>query len=85
MEMSRWTWLSAVPCALLPLAPVHDIRLVAHGAALGLVVFGALAYAFRRPNPAPATFGYHEIFHLLVIGAAAFHFVAIAAYVLPQA
>ena len=51
----------------------------------GLYTLGALAYAFRRPNPAPATFGYHEIFHLLVIGAAAVHFVAIAAFVLPQA
>ena len=50
----------------------------------GLYTLGALAYAFRRPNPAPATFGYHEIFHLLVIGAAAVHFVAIAAFVLPQ-
>ena len=35
------------------------------------------------PNPAPATFGYHEIFHLLVIGAAVVHFVAIAAFVAP--
>ena len=51
----------------------------------GLYTLGALAYALRRPNPAPATFGYHEIFHLLVIGAAAVHFVAIAAFVLPQA
>jgi hemolysin III len=50
----------------------------------GLYTLGALAYALRRPNPAPAVFGYHEIFHLLVIGAAAAHFVAIAAYVLPQ-
>ena len=45
----------------------------------GLYTLGALAYALRRPNPAPAVFGYHEIFHLLVIGAAAAHFVAIAA------
>src|SRR5205823_3233188 len=28
---------------------------------------GALIYALKRPNPAPATFGYHEIFHLLVV------------------
>ena len=44
-----------------------------------LYTLGALAYALKRPNPLPATFGYHEIFHLLVIGAAAVHFVAIAA------
>jgi hemolysin III len=48
-----------------------------------LYTLGAVTYALRRPNPAPAVFGYHEIFHLLVIGAAATHFVAIAAFVLP--
>ena len=51
----------------------------------GLYTLGALTYAFRRPNPAPATFGYHEIFHVLVIAAAATHFIAIAAFVLPLA
>ena len=50
-----------------------------------LYTLGALAYAFRRPNPVPAVFGYHEIFHLLVIGAAVAHFVAIAAFVAPLA
>ena len=40
---------------------------------------------WKRPNPAPDVFGYHEIFHLLVIGAAIVHFVAIAAFVLPEA
>ena len=38
---------------------------------------GALAYAFKRPDPWPAVFGYHEIFHALVVLAAACHFVAI--------
>jgi hemolysin III len=50
----------------------------------GLYTLGALTYAIRRPNPRPAVFGYHEIFHLFVIGAALTHFVAIAAFVLPQ-
>ena len=50
----------------------------------GLYTLGALAYATKRPNPAPAVFGYHEIFHLLVIGAAVVHFVAIAGFVLPR-
>jgi hemolysin III len=51
----------------------------------GLYTIGALAYAFKRPNPVPGVFGYHEIFHLFVIGAAAVHFVAIAAFVAPRA
>ncbi|MBC7429952.1 MAG: hemolysin III family protein [Bacteriovorax sp.] len=38
---------------------------------------GAVIYAVKRPNPWPKTFGYHEIFHLLVIMGAAFHFIVI--------
>ncbi len=40
-------------------------------------------YARQRPDPNPAVFGYHEIFHLLVIAAAAAHFAAVAIYALP--
>jgi hemolysin III-related protein len=32
---------------------------------------GAAVYALRRPDPAPAVFGYHEVFHLLVIAGVA--------------
>lgn len=35
---------------------------------------GALIYACKRPNPYPHIFGYHEIFHLLVVIASAMHF-----------
>jgi hemolysin III len=42
-----------------------------------LYTLGALVYAFKYPNPWPKYFGYHEIFHLLVIGAAFFHFVVV--------
>lgn len=38
---------------------------------------GALAYGFKRPDPYPATFGYHEVFHLCTLLAAACHYVAI--------
>ena len=43
-----------------------------------LYTVGAVVYARRRPDPWPATFGYHEIFHLLVVAAAAVQFVAVA-------
>ena len=43
---------------------------------------GALAYATTWPNPFPATFGFHEIFHLLVVAAAATQFVALSLVVL---
>ena len=53
---------------------------------LGGVLYttGALIYALRRPNPVPGVFGYHEVFHALVVAAAAAHFAAVAAYALPR-
>jgi hemolysin III len=44
---------------------------------------GAVIYALRRPDPWPSTFGFHEIFHALVIAAAVTHFVAMAGWVIP--
>jgi hemolysin III len=51
---------------------------------LGGIVYslGALVYATRKPDPAPATFGYHEVFHLLVIVAGAIFYIAVAGVVL---
>jgi hemolysin III len=43
---------------------------------------GAIVYARRKPNPLPAVFGYHEIFHALTIAAAACQYVAIAFFVI---
>jgi hemolysin III len=43
---------------------------------------GSLVYARRRPDPMPAVFGYHELFHALVIVAAACQYAAIALFVL---
>jgi hemolysin III len=45
---------------------------------------GAIVYARQRPDPNPAVFGYHEIFHVLVLAAAAAHFAAVAIYALPS-
>ena len=45
---------------------------------------GALLYALHKPNPWPKWFGYHEIFHLLVVAGATLHYIAIAFFVLPQ-
>jgi len=39
-----------------------------------LYSLGAVAYAIRRPNPFPATFGYHEVFHACVVLAAICHY-----------
>ncbi len=45
-----------------------------------LYIAGAVIYARQRPDPRPAVFGYHEIFHVLVVAAAASHFTAVALY-----
>ena len=48
-----------------------------------LYTAGAIVYATQRPNPSPRVFGYHEVFHILVILAAAAQFAAIAFFALP--
>jgi hemolysin III len=56
------------------------------GLALGglLYVLGAVVYASERPNPWPKVFGYHEIFHALVIAAATLQYAVIAFAVIPH-
>jgi hemolysin III len=61
---------------------VAGMALLAGGGVL--YTAGAIVYALRRPDPAPAVFGYHEIFHVLVIAAAVLQYVAVAAYALPE-
>jgi hemolysin III len=47
--------------------------------AIGGVLYsiGAVAYAAKRPNPWPGTFGYHEVFHAMTIVAATCHYIAV--------
>jgi hemolysin III len=48
-----------------------------------LYTAGAVIYARERPNPRPGVFGYHELFHALVLAAAAIHYAVVAFVVLP--
>ncbi|MBS2026614.1 MAG: hemolysin III family protein [Deltaproteobacteria bacterium] len=68
-------WLAAafVP-ALAHALPASSLVLIGLGGAL--YTLGAMIFAFRRPNPWPRVFGFHEIFHLLVIAGAAAQFAA---------
>jgi hemolysin III len=50
-----------------------------------LYTAGAVVYATQRPDPNPAIFGYHEVFHAFVIAAAVVHFSVIAFFALPHA
>ena len=57
-------------------AGVLATALVAAGGLLYTI--GAIVYATKRPDPVPLVFGYHEVFHALVIAAAALQFAAVA-------
>ncbi|HEX2435369.1 MAG TPA: hemolysin III family protein [Solirubrobacterales bacterium] len=75
-------WIGAIGYpAIVVTAGIGAGVLIALGGAL--YTAGAVVYARQRPDPRPATFGYHEIFHVLVIAAAVAHFAAIALYALP--
>jgi hemolysin III len=52
--------------------------------ALGGILYsvGAVIYARKRPDPLPTVFGYHELFHLLVVLAAALQYAVVAFWVL---
>jgi hemolysin III len=47
-----------------------------------LYTVGAVSYHRRRPDPLPAIFGYHEVFHSYVCVAAACQYIAIAIFIL---
>jgi hemolysin III len=77
-----WVAVAAFPDMLDRLG-VTPTAMVAAGGALYTV--GALVYARQRPDPVPQVFGYHEVFHALVIAAAALQYAVIAFFVLPDA
>lgn len=63
-------WFTAVPLALLLLGGI-------------MYTLGGVVYALGRPNPFPRIFGYHEVFHLLVVAGSVLHYSLVAIYVLP--
>ena len=75
-----WIALAAAPqlgAAIGPLA----LTLVGVGGVL--YTLGAVVYATKCPDPVPSVFGYHEVFHVLVIAAAAVQYAVIAFWIAP--
>jgi hemolysin III len=77
-----WVAVIALPKAI-PVLPATGLALLISGGVLYTV--GAFVYVRQRPNPRPAVFGFHEVFHLLVIAAVACHYATIGFFVLPAA
>ena len=73
--MLGWVVVWFLPAVLRAVGTVAVVLLAVGGVLYSL---GALVYALRRPDPAPRVFGYHEVFHALVILAAAAQFAAVA-------
>jgi hemolysin III len=76
-------WVGVVAISQLLKVDLAGVLLVVAGGLLYSA--GAIVYALRRPDPAPRTFGYHELFHALTLAGAACQFAAIAFFVLPRA
>jgi hemolysin III len=77
-----WVAILAMPSVVEGLGWVATALLGSGGV---LYTVGAVIYARRRPDPVPAVFGYHELFHALTIAGAALHYAVIAFWVLPLA
>jgi hemolysin III len=69
-----WVALFALPRLVRELSPAAIVLLAAGGI---LYTVGAIVLARHRPDPAPATFGYHELWHALIVAAAACHYAMI--------
>jgi hemolysin III len=76
-----WIGVLMLPATVSNVGLAPGLLFVAGGA---LYTAGAVIYMRQRPDPRPAVFGFHEVFHVFVIAAALAHFVAIAAFVVPR-
>jgi hemolysin III len=71
---------------VLPVLPALRAAIGEGGVALlciggALYTLGAVIYATKRPDPFPRVFGFHEVFHALVVAAAACHYGVVLAVV----
>jgi hemolysin III len=72
-----WVAILALPDVWTRAGAAAGVLMVSGGL---LYTAGALSYHRRRPDPYPAVFGYHEVFHACVCAAAACQYAAIALF-----
>jgi hemolysin III len=77
-----WAGVVALPKLMEEIGAAATVLVLAGGA---LYTAGAVVYALRRPDPVPAVFGYHELFHALVVAGVACHYASVAFFVVPSA
>lgn len=75
-----WVGIVAVPQIAQEIGLFGMVLLAAGGVAYTV---GAIIYALQRPNPVPNVFGYHEVFHALVVVAIALQYAVVAFFVVP--
>lgn len=76
--------LASIPLfEIIDVLPLYGLILIMTGGAIYLV--GGIVYARRAPNPWPGWFGFHEVFHVLVVMGVAVHVTAIWRYAIPLA
>jgi hemolysin III len=74
-------WMTVLLAGADVTVPLGALALMAAG---GLVYSaGFVVFVLEKPNPWPGVFGFHELWHLLVIVGAMLHYFVIYAYVLP--
>jgi hemolysin III len=88
-------WITAALCVVLGWTVIFEVAArasIVGSLATGMLVasgviysLGAVVYATKRPDPFPRTFGYHEVFHAIVIGASMCLFTHVALVVLRPA
>jgi hemolysin III len=74
-----WTAVIAIP-ELVARLGIPAVATLALGGILYSV--GGVIYARKRPDPVPTVFGYHELFHSLVIAAAGLQYAVVAFWIL---
>jgi hemolysin III len=86
LDAPRWVYLPAyLGLGWVAVFWLGDFARTAGATVLVLIVLGGalyslggLVYGLRRPDPAPAWFGFHELFHTLTVAAFAVHYIGIS-------
>jgi hemolysin III len=85
MDAPRWLYVAMyVAMGWFVVVDGRELALALPASALAFVVaggltytMGAVVYATKRPDPLPSVFGFHEIWHLFVMGGSAMHYAAV--------